>query len=130
MPNFVSPSALLRKKYEERKNDVVSAAPVPVSEVCTSCWYQDLCTMRVIKREPPRTCCVYEFFGARGNPSATVEELVKFTCDTKCKERQAWAASDPCPHDEGYCEQHCPVSRYIRGQGPSQYDEVAAESYG
>lgn len=129
MADFVSESALLRKKYEERKNDVVRASPIPVSDVCGSCWYKDLCTVRTIMHSPPRTCCVYEYFGARGHSEVTVEELVKFTCDTKCKERSKWVG-DPCPHDETYCEHHCPVSRFIVGAGPSDYDEVTADSYG
>lgn len=129
MPDFVSPSALLRKKYEERKHATVRAAPTPVSDICNSCWYRDLCIARTIMRSPPRTCCVYEFFGAQGHSEVSLEELVKFTCDTKCKERRRWP-TDPCPHNEEYCERHCPVSRFIRGQGPSNFGDVPAESYG
>tara|TARA_R100001079_G_C4451472_1_gene153992 strand:+ start:4829 stop:5218 length:390 start_codon:yes stop_codon:yes gene_type:complete len=129
MPNFISTSELLKKKYEEKKENIVKAAPTPVSDVCSSCWFQSLCIVRTITRRPPRTCCIYEFFGARGNNEATVEEMVSFTCDTKCVERQQWVG-DPCPHNEEYCENHCPVSRYIKGQGPSNYMDVPAEDYG
>lgn len=129
MPNFVSPSQLLRKTYEARKNDIVKAAPVPVSEVCNSCWYRDQCILRAILRDPPRTCCVYELFGDRGVNETTVEELVKFTCDTRCKTRRQWVG-DPCPHDENYCENHCPVSKHIMGKPRSKVEEVPYENYG
>lgn len=118
LPNFVSPSALLRKKYEDRKGDIVSASPNPVSTVCSSCWYQGMCIIRTLIRQPPRSCCVYELFADRGTSSCTVEELVKFTCNNRCVSRRKWV-DDPCPHNENYCENHCPVSRFIRQEGPS-----------
>lgn len=77
--------------------------------------------VRTLMRQPPRTCCVYDLFGAQGKEAVTLEECVAFTCDVKCKERRTWPY-DPCPHDETYCDQHCPVSRHILGIPPNSYD--------
>jgi len=123
MPNFISTSSLLRKKYEERKDEVVRAFPAPVSEICRNCWYQGPCTFRTMIHQPPHSCCVYEFFGSMGNNEATLEEVVSFTCDTRCRDRQNWVG-DPCPHNEEYCSNHCPVSRYILGEDASNIEDV------
>jgi len=128
MPNFVSASSLLRKKYEERKGESVKASPFPVSDVCKSCWYQETCIFRTILRQPPRSCCVYELFGDLGTQETTVEDLVKFTCDTRCVTRREWVG-DPCPHDSVYCENFCPVSRHILGLGPAQKEDVPYDGY-
>jgi hypothetical protein len=128
MPNFISKSQLLRKKYEEKKHEIVRALPTPVSDICTSCWYRDMCIFRTILRQPPRSCCVYEMFGDKGTQETTLEELVKFTCDNRCAARQKWVG-DPCPHNEDYCEKNCPVSRHIRDMGPARREDVPYEGY-
>jgi len=128
MTHFISKSSLLSKAFERRKNEVVTAFPTPVSEVCKHCWYQGLCTFRVMTHNPPNSCCVYEFFGTNGNDSSTIEEMVSFTCDVRCKARQGWVG-DPCPHDESYCENHCPVSKFITGQKASDVEDVPYEEY-
>ena len=79
-------------------------------------------------RQPPRSCCVYELFGEKGEQEVSVQDLVKFTCDTRCVTRRQWVG-DPCPHNEEYCDNHCPVSRHILGIGPSRSEDVPYESY-
>ena len=78
--------------------------------------------------DAPKSCCVYEFFVDKGNDKSSIEDLVKFTCDTRCVSRQNWTA-DPCPHDENYCENFCPVSRCIQELGPARKDDLPVDGY-
>lgn len=126
---FISTDQLLASTFEKRKKDRVKVFPSPVSEICKHCWYQALCVFRVMSRQPPHSCCVYELFGERGVSDASLEEVVEFTCNIRCKDRQKWVG-DSCPHNENYCTNHCPVSRYILGKEASNIGDVPYEEYG
>ena len=128
MPDFISPSSLLRKKYEQRKTELVQVSPSPVSDICKHCWFASQCTIRTLTRNPPRSCCVYDFFSQRVDPP-TLEEVVAHTCDRMCKSRQQWEY-DPCVHDRNYCDKHCPVSKYIKDEPPSDAKDVPYDDYG
>jgi hypothetical protein len=62
-------------------------------------------------------------FAENRQKSYTLEETVEYTCNNKCVARQAWQG-DPVPHDENYCENHCPVSGFIMNRKASDEDQV------
>lgn len=115
---FRSPAPSISEAYAQKRHLPVMREFKPASAVCDSCWAQGQCTLLYLKGERPLTCCVSDFFDKTS--AATVDTLVEYTCATACVKRQQWAHDD-VPHDASYCEMHCPVSRFLRGFGPSNY---------
>jgi hypothetical protein len=120
---FRSSNQKLKKDFEKRRLTVINRQPRPASEICDHCWYQAKCILRTLQGDKPRTCCVYSLFTKGPQKSFTLEETVAWTCEKKCVERQAWQG-DPVPHDENYCSNHCPVSKFIQNKKPSEEHEV------
>lgn len=124
--NFRSNDKKLVRAFEKRRLVVINKNPVPASDICNRCWYQAKCIIRTIRGDKPKTCCVYSLFVQGKEKSYTLEETVAYTCEKKCVERQAWQG-DPVPHTEDYCNNHCPVSRFIKDEKASKEEDVPTE---
>lgn len=123
MTTFRTSSKKLQREFEKRRLTVIQREPIPASEICKHCWYQATCLFRSIRGDKPLTCCVHSLFTRGTQKSFTLEETVAYTCEKKCVERQAWQG-DPVPHDANYCENHCPVSKFIKNEKASDPNDV------
>lgn len=121
MTRFRTDSKELGAAFERKRHLPVLRSADPASHVCNSCWAKGRCLRLILKGDKPHTCCVYDFFYPRRDASVPLEDLVAYTCETACVKRQSWEHDD-VPHDASYCQDHCPVSRYILGRGPSNYE--------
>jgi hypothetical protein len=102
--------------YNKNKKFIVPREISPgSSEVCSHCWYLGACLKNTLLRKGTNNCCVYEVvqesYKNKKN-EVSLEEIVKYCCELKCKERDQWQF-DPLPHNKEYCESSCPISTYI-----------------
>lgn len=119
MPEFRSQNPDIAEAYERKRHLPIVREMKPASRVCDHCWGRDQCYLRVMQGGRPLTCCVYDHF--RENSTSTVESLIAYTCEVACVRRQSWDP-DPVPHDAEYCDDHCPVSLFLRDKPKSVYE--------
>jgi len=115
MPNnpLKSTSTSLLSQYNKHKSSLVSLSAKPVvCEICYHCWYSGDC-LRSILLHQGSNCCIYEFVKNTKKAEETLENIVKYCCSTKCRERDLWQY-DPIPHTAEYCEKYCPIALFIR----------------
>lgn len=124
---FRSQNKTLTSNFNKRRLEVINKKPIPSSDICNYCWNQTNCLLKVLNKNPPKTCFVYDFY--KIHKEASLEELTKDVCENRCVQRQQWPG-DPIPHTEEYCEKYCPVSGFITKRAkPKEEDIIKGGSY-